>query len=230
MNAKNHLAAALLAAAAIMAITASASAQTTIRCPGEQMRKEIVTPLPGGWWQTPVVNRLTGTRVARIGGDDTLVCEYGPAGSVMRRAPARTPDCVARAGGFRCRAAAPTTGAAPRTYRTGPLEVPQTYLFDLDTGTVGAGGDIWFQAVTATERYLTPRGGAGMSISGRRNRGLAGCSTARYSTGRISIRDIPVGTYVCVRTNEGRTAEFRVNARVGPSPGTLRIGYTTWAN
>ena len=48
MNAKNHLAAALLAAAAIMAITASASAQTTIRCPGEQMRKEIVPPLPGG--------------------------------------------------------------------------------------------------------------------------------------------------------------------------------------
>ena len=69
-----------------------------------------------------------------------------------------------------------------------------------------------------------------MSISGRRNRGLAGCSTARYSPGRISIRDIPVGTYVCVRTNEGRYSEFRVNARVGPSPGTLRIGYTTWAN
>lgn len=227
MNAKNDLAAALLAAAAIAAATATATADTTIRCPGDQMRKEIVTPLPGGWWQTPLVNRLSGTRIARIGGDNTLICEYGSVGSVMRRVPARTPDCTAFAGGFRCRAAVP---AAPRTYRTGPLDVPQTYVFDLDTGTVGAGGDIWFQAVTATQRYLVPRGGAEMSISGRRNRGLAGCSTARYSAGRISIRDIPVGTYVCVRTNEGRYSEFRVNARVGPSPGTLRIGYTTWAN
>ena len=85
------LAAGALLAAAFVASAGTASAQTTIRCPGDQMRKEIVTPLPDGWWQTPLVNRLTGTRIARIGGEDTLICEYGPAGTVQRRVPARTP-------------------------------------------------------------------------------------------------------------------------------------------
>lgn len=226
-----YLIAAALLAAGIAATTDSASAQTTIQCPGPQMRKEIVTPLPGGWWQTPLVNSLTGTRIATIGGETALICEYGPAGTVQRRAPAATPVCTAIRSGFRCRAAAPAPRPAPRTLSTGPLSVPQTYTFDLDRGAVGGGGaDIWFQAQTATQRYLVPRGGAQMSISGRRNRGLAGCSSARYSSGRVSIRDIPVGTYVCVKTNEGRYSEFRVNAPVGPSPGTLQIGYTTWAN
>jgi len=42
------------------------------------------------------------------------------------------------------------------------------------------------------------------------------------------VNDLPAGTYVCVLTNAGRYSEFRVNAPVGPFPGTLRIHYITW--
>jgi hypothetical protein len=97
--------------------------------------------------------------------------------------------------------------STPKTHSTGPLAISQTWTADLDEGEVGAGADsdIWFQAVTATERYITPRNGA---------------TIAKVGT-------LPEGTYVCVRTNLGRYSQFRVNEPVGPSPGTLNIGYTT---
>jgi hypothetical protein len=37
-----------------------------------------------------------------------------------------------------------------------------------------------------------------------------------------------VGSYVCVRTNEGRISQFRINAISSGSPRTLSLGYTTW--
>ena len=117
-----------------------------------------------------------------------------------------------------------------KTYSTGPLTISQTWTADLDEGKVGAGADsdIWFEAETATERYITPRNGATIAKVGTTSVGLEGCMEARLSSSRININDLPEGTYVCVRTNLGRYSQFRVNEPVGPSPGTLNIGYTTW--
>ena len=39
---------------------------------------------------------------------------------------------------------------------------------------------------------------------------------------------VAVGTYVCVKTNQGRISEFRMNHISGGSPKKLKIGYTTW--
>lgn len=116
------------------------------------------------------------------------------------------------------------------THSTGPLEIPQTWTADLDEGVVGAGSDadIWFEAVTATERYVTPQNGASVAVVGISSVGRDGCAAAPLSTARIDIDDLPVGTYVCVQTNLGRYSQFRVNAPMGPSPGTLVLGYTTW--
>jgi hypothetical protein len=36
-----------------------------------------------------------------------------------------------------------------------------------------------------------------------------------------------VGSYVCVKTNQGRISQFRLN---GYSGTTMNLGYTTWAN
>ena len=36
------------------------------------------------------------------------------------------------------------------------------------------------------------------------------------STSRINVKDLPAGTYVCVLTNQGRYAQFRVDATRGP--------------
>ena len=118
----------------------------------------------------------------------------------------------------------------PKTHSTGLLTIPQTWTADLDEGKVGAGtdSDIWFQAATATERYITPRNGATIAKVGTTSVGLEGCRKAPLSASRININALPEGTYVCVRTNLGRYSQFRVNEPVGPSPGTLNIGYTTW--
>lgn len=216
--AKLALGAALLAGA-----TGSAQAEF-ISCPLDQARRTITDPLPGGWWTTPIVNRLSETRVQDIGGKPALICVYGSSGSLQREAPEGS-TCRSAGGGFECTASAP----APRTFSTGGLDVPQTYTFDLDRGGVTSdGADFWFQAETADLLYIVPRNGARIGIGDRSNRGLAGCASARMTTDRVSLGDMPTGSYVCARTNEGRVTQFRVNAISPGSPKTLSIGYTTW--
>lgn len=117
----------------------------------------------------------------------------------------------------------------PVTYSTGPLVIPQTWLADLDEGHVDStGADIWIEAETASLLYVTPRNGAKIAVGDRSNRGFDGCSAASFSSARVSLADIPVGSYVCAKTNEGRISQFRVNAISGISPKNLSLGYTTW--
>lgn len=227
----------IAAAFAFFFISAAPAAAETIDCPLSQARRTITTDLPDGWWTTPIVNNLSDTRVQDIGGEPALVCVYGPSGSVQRNAPANH-TCTARTGGFECTPRVrltpipvPTPGPAgpPQTHSTRILEVPQTYTFDLDAGTVGAAGaDLWFRAETATALFIEPRSGAQIAVGDRSNRGRDGCASAAYSTDRVPLNQIPVGSYVCVRTNEGRISQFRMNAISATSPRTLTIGYTTW--
>ncbi|MDX5351383.1 MAG: hypothetical protein LPJ95_11895, partial [Paracoccaceae bacterium] len=117
----------------------------------------------------------------------------------------------------------------PVTYSTGTVDLPQTWRVDLETGAIGggAGADLWFRAVTASQRYLQPVGSARLALGDGSNRGRDGCREAAFSTDRISVNAGLVGRYICVRTNEGRTAQIRVNGLDGM---ILRLGYTTWAN
>lgn len=126
-------------------------------------------------------------------------------------------------------APSPTPAPAPVTHSTGPIVVPQTYRFNLDNGNIGgAGADMWFQAVTPIKMFLKPRNGAKMAVGDRSNRGYAGCSVASYSGARVNINALPVGSYVCVKTNQGRISQFRVNALTPGYPKKLKLGYTTW--
>ncbi|MFP7753796.1 hypothetical protein ACLG6S_03920 [Thermodesulfobacteriota bacterium B35] len=119
---------------------------------------------------------------------------------------------------------------APKTFRTGSLELRQTYMADLDRGIIssGPGADIWFQAKNPIERYITPRNRARIAIAGRRSLGRDGCAALHLGTRPIPVSSLPAGTYVCVKTSERRFAQFRVNVAAGPSPGRMQIGYTTW--
>src|SRR3972149_6876934 len=111
--------------------------------------------------------------------------------------------------------------------KTGSMSIPQTYAFDLNNGAVGSspGADLWFEADTATLLYLTPRNGARLWVGERNNRGKDGCAAGtHYTTSRVSLADLPVGSYVCVRTSEGKVSQFRVNSLSGASPKTLTIG------
>jgi len=239
-----YIATALLLVLTLAALAAPAAAETRIDCPLPQVTRTITDNLPSGWWTTPVANRLSETKVMNIGGKPTLMCIYGSSGSIQREAPVGQ-QCRAVTGGFTCsgptlQAPAPSVQIAPQqpaqpapqqagpvTFSTGALSVRQTHLFDLDRGVMDQqpAADLWFEAKTAQELYLTPRNGAAMSVSGTRNRGKAGCASGRYSGGSLPLAKLPVGTYICVKTNEKRISEFRIN---GLSNGTLSLGYTTW--
>lgn len=193
----------------------------TIQCPLAKIRREVTTPLPSGWWNTPIVNSLQETKIATIGGKLTLMCKYGSAGTIMRKAPTGR-NCTAQRGGFNC-----VSGV--RTFHTGQLSVRQTYTADFDQSSTNSNkADLWFQAETRDLLYLTPRNGAKIGVGNRSNRGFAGCSTARYTNSRVSLRDIPVGAYVCVKTSEGRISQFRMNNISGGSPKTITLGFTTF--
>ncbi len=211
--------------------TANAAAQR-IECPLTQARTEITSALPSGWWQTPQVGSLEETKIQNIGGTPTLMCGYWAYGQtvyIMHEAPSGA-ECSADSSGFTC--ISPGV-IAPVTYKTGPITWQQTWMIDLDEGTTGGreGADVWFQAETATARFLTPVNGAQIALAGMRSINLEGCQgLPGYSANRMPIEAFPVGMYVCVRTSEGRISQFRVNSAPGASPGTMEIGFTTWAN
>lgn len=123
----------------------------------------------------------------------------------------------------------PPPAPAPVTHSTGPIDLPQTFLANLDNGNVagGAGADIWYQAVTAVEKYITPRNGALLALGDGSNRGYDGCAAESFSNDSVALEDAPPGTYVCAKTNQGRISQFRVNGFTGT---TMHLGYTTWAD
>ena len=214
-------------------------ADVSINCPLSQAKRSISNNLPKGWWTTPMVNSLSETKVSQIGGRSALMCIYGSSGSIQRYAPEKH-TCKALRRGFHCKTVAqikPTLKpvplkpvARPQTFSTGKLDVRQTYTFDLDRGEQGnnSNTDIWFQAETQSRLFFVPRNGAGISVGNRSNRGYAGCSRANFTTSRIALNRMPVGSYICVRTNENRISQFRVNAISKTVPVTISLGYTTW--
>jgi hypothetical protein len=122
-------------------------------------------------------------------------------------------------------AAAPA--AAQAVEASGSLSVRQSFMFNLDNGTVGRTGDIWFHAVTDSQRFLEPRGRAQMAVGDGSDRGFAGCAVAQYSTARVALSAVPVGSFVCVLTDEGRISQFRRTANI--TQNRLTLTFTTWA-
>jgi hypothetical protein len=238
---------ALIAAAFVLTEVAAAE---TISCPLSTARREIQGSLPAPWFNTPIVNKLTETKVQTIAGKKHLACLYGPAGQVQREAPADH-TCTAKTGGFDCKpipsfsqsipskpkpgpASPVDVNAAAKaqvfTGKTGTLSVPQTYAFDLDSGAVGSSpnADLWFEAETSTKLFLTPQNGARIWVGNRSNRGREGCNAGtQYSSTRVPLSDVPVGSYVCAKTSQGKTSQFRISAVTG-SPKTLTLGFTTF--
>jgi hypothetical protein len=208
-----------------------------IDCPLSQVRREITTQLPDGWWNTPSVDRLSGTEVQVIGGRRTLACKYGQSGQIMRLEP-RGRDCVARRTGFDCQRRRPGfpipgpggnwPGGPGGFYNQGSVELRQTYQMDLDSGRVGgSGSDLWFHALSPVDLYLEPVGGARLAFMG--GGGRQDCRDANLSGDRVALGRVNVGTVFCYRTGEGRLGQFRVTGF--SNQGQTRImtlDYETW--
>jgi hypothetical protein len=229
-----------LAVAGVVAFAASGAAHAdTVNCPVTNAMRTITTPVPGEWWTTPIVAALSETRIANVGGRVTLECVYGNAGIISRYAPDGQ-VCAAAGLAFNCSAVLgagaaliPLTPApltpAPVTRVTGALDWLPSYRIDLDNGVIGGPGeDLWYQAVSVTEGYITPLNGALIGSATVGNNGFAGCSVAALSSTQVPLSTIRLGSYVCVKTSEGRISEFRLNNLTGSAPQIWSIGYTTW--
>jgi hypothetical protein len=131
---------------------------------------------------------------------------------------------------------APTPTPPPVQIASGTLDIPQTYMADLDTGIVPkdaknpafADVDLWFNAVSPTERYLEPYNGASLMVVGLSAVGYAECRNLQAAVARVDINSLPSGTYLCVTTNLKNTAVLRVNAIDYSSPGTMHLAFMTW--
>ena len=119
--------------------------------------------------------------------------------------------------------------AAVTVHAMGELKVPQTYLFDLDGGVVTeAGADVWFEAKTESDLFLVPRNGAALAAGRPVKAGFEGCASETYSSDPISFHNIGVGSFICVKTSDGRIGSFRIDGLSQVSPRTLALNYVVW--
>jgi hypothetical protein len=117
-------------------------------------------------------------------------------------------------------------------HREGSYALTQSSTFDLDEGRVNAGtaSDIWFQAETATRRFLSPQNGALLRNVGTQAPDWPSCHSAALSDSRIDISTLSVGDYLCVKTSSSRYSRVKVLLLPGPSSATasLSLSFTTW--
>jgi hypothetical protein len=91
-----------------------------VNCPTKELRVDVTTKLPEGWWYTPTDGKLKSLRVQTIGADRVLVCLYQAFDgqvAIMQKAPANAGACHAdkKQQRFVCQnKAAPTSKPAVR--------------------------------------------------------------------------------------------------------------------
>jgi hypothetical protein len=122
----------------------------------------------------------------------------------------------------------PTPTPAPQVHKADTITVNSSFHFDLDAGDPAAPAttkDGWYRAVSAVEQYLTPENGALFKKWGSGVPTFEDCKSAALSGAEISLADLPVGTWVCYRTNEGRYGRFEVE---GKTTTTWTIDFRTW--
>ncbi len=123
---------------------------------------------------------------------------------------------------------APPPPPAPVVHSSGNFQWGGPMTADFDNGNVAFfGGDLKLAAPDLVNLQFIPEGGAQISFTNGAQRGHAGCSAAAFSSNPVPLSAISAGDYVCVKTNQGRIAEFRVNS-IGPLLSILSVSYTTW--
>jgi hypothetical protein len=76
--------------------------------------------------------------------------------------------------------------------------------------------------------YIQPRHGTLLAKPTSVESGLTGCMAAQYAKARMRVDGFPAGACICVRTNEGRYAELRVDEVIRASANRVLLSYKTW--
>jgi len=119
---------------------------------------------------------------------------------------------------------------ATKVTASGKSTIKQTWSADLDINNApsGNGADIWFQARTANDRFVTPKGGATLAHMGSKAPTVAVCKKAKLGSGSINIKQLKTGDYLCVKTNKNQFSSIKITALPAPRVGNLGIQFTTW--
>lgn len=120
----------------------------------------------------------------------------------------------------------PAAPVVPSVRSQGPIALQQTFRVNLDNGNIGnAGADVWFQAVNAVQKYLTPVNGAQLALGDGSNRNYLQCQAETFSSDRLSLGLINPGSFICVKTNQGRISRIRIDSY---APATINMRHRTW--
>lgn len=124
----------------------------------------------------------------------------------------------------------PTPTPEPEVYNSGKVDIDQTFLADLDSiAQTSSGADLWFEAVSSTEKYLTPRNGARISLMDSVPT-YDDCASASLGSGRVSLADFDEGDLFCFESNDGRFGRFEVENITSGTVQTISIDVVTWEN
>ncbi len=126
----------------------------------------------------------------------------------------------------------PTPTPTPGVFAAAHIALKQTFLADLDTGNiiVDSTSDMWFEAVSSVEMYLTPKNGAKFVIvTGVPS--LTDCQGAALSTAQIPLASLPAGSWLCYQTNAGHYGRMQIDSYTmdGPSK-VMNIDFRTWSS
>ena len=125
------------------------------------------------------------------------------------------------------------TGNAPKLMVAEPTVALQKEIIlsaeetvDFDMGEIDVlGADLKYHEYFDGSKYFTLLNGARASVGNMVGRGYIGCKITNYGNQLIDIRNMPVGTYVCVKTDGGRIAEFRLAEYLN---GGIKINLSTY--
>jgi hypothetical protein len=120
----------------------------------------------------------------------------------------------------------PTPMPTVVVYRTGTLTINNTFMADLDGGSItsDSNADVWLHTVTADERYLEPQNGA-------RLKEMAGtpsyddCDSASLSGSAVNFNEFGGGSWFCYETSDDRFGRFEVESEGATS---VTIDFRTW--
>ena len=126
----------------------------------------------------------------------------------------------------------------------GTIKIPQLCAVDIDEGksvcTVELDGrgtippsadpdsDFWIRIGPRGEVYLTPRNGARLALNPPTEWSKSGCTSASYSSKDVQMNGLPIGSRVCIRTNQDRYAQVAFSDVVPPGAETVKTTFITW--
>ena len=170
---------------------------------------------------------LAQLKIGVVGEDETGA---GAPGTVLRHVPgAGTRIGQGSEVSLMVKAPPAPSGSGPIPWE-GVLRVRQTWFGDIDgakecDNSNRQDADFWFNAETATERFLLAQNSAVFGFPSEPT--LASCrdALAVAPVTRIALASLKPEKLIAVRTNLGRIALVSLEHQVGPSPATLELRY-----